>query len=154
MRSGVKKNIFVYVQLIYKIMKRIVLFNLVIGVIMMFSGCNKSPGLGGKAAIKGKLTGRFYSDKQLTMLVGQSSLGDENVYIIYGNDHTDYDDNLSTSYDGSFEFKYLRPGKYVVFMYENCYPCASLQQEKLFEVDITSHDQVVDLGEVILNKKQ
>ena len=135
-------------------MVRLRLLSFAIGIIMIFSGCNKSPGLGGKATIKGKLTGRFYSDKQLTLLVGQSALGDQNVYIIYGNDHTNYDDNISTSYDGSFEFKYLRPGKYVVFMYENCYPCASLQQEKLFEVDITTKDQVIDLGEVILTKKQ
>lgn len=135
-------------------MMRLGLLSIALGILMIFFGCNKSPGLGGKATIKGKLTGRFYSDKQLTLLVGQSALGDENVYIIYGNDHTNYDDNISTSYDGSFEFKYLRPGKYVVFMYENCYPCASLQQEKLFEVDITTKDQVIDLGEVILTKKQ
>lgn len=135
-------------------MMRLGLLSIALGILMIFFGCNKSPGLGGKATIKGKLTGRFYSDKQLTLLVGQSALGDENVYIIYGNDHTNYDDNISTSYDGSFEFKYLRPGKYVVFMYENCYPCASLQQEKLFEVDITTKDQVIDLGEIILTKKQ
>jgi hypothetical protein len=39
-------------------------------------------------------------------------------------------------------------------MYENCYPCASLQQEKLFEVEITEKNQVVDLGEITLNKEQ
>lgn len=133
---------------------RLSLLSFTIGIIMIFSGCNKSPGLGGKATIKGKLTGRFYSDKQLTSLVGQGVLGDENIYIIYGNNHTYYDDNISTSYDGTFEFKYLRPGKYVVFAYENCYPCASLQQEKLFEVEITSEKQIFDLGEIILNKKQ
>ena len=135
-------------------MMRLSLLSFAIGIIMIFSGCNKSPGLGGKATIKGKLTGRFYSDKQLTSLVGQGVLGDENIYIIYGNNHTYYDDNISTSYDGTFEFKYLRPGKYVVFAYENCYPCASLQQEKLFEVEITSEKQIFDLGEIILNKKQ
>lgn len=121
---------------------------------LLLMACTKSPGLGGKATIKGKLTGRFYSDAELTQLTGQSALGDENIYIIYGNDHTFYDDDISSSYDGSFEFKYLRPGKYVVFMYENCFPCASLQKEKLFEVEITSKDQTVDLGEIILNKEQ
>jgi hypothetical protein len=65
-----------------------------------------------------------------------------------------YSDDISTSYDGSFEFNYLRPGNYVVFMYENCYPCAALQQEKLFEVEITEKNQVVDLGEITLNKEQ
>ena len=117
-------------------------------------GCSKAPGIGGKASIKGKLTGRFYTDTELTMFAGLSALGDENVYIIYGNEQTFYNDDISTSYDGSFEFNYLRPGKYVVFMYENCYPCSALQQEKLFEVEITEKNQVVDLGEIILNKEQ
>lgn len=135
-------------------MCRLILFSVLSVLLLTFSGCSKAPGLGGKASIKGKLTGRFYSDKQLTLFTGLSELADENVYIIYGNDHTFYDDDISTSYDGSFEFKYLRPGKYIVFMYENCYPCASLQQEKLFEVDITSKDQVIDLGEITLIKEQ
>jgi hypothetical protein len=39
-------------------------------------------------------------------------------------------------------------------MYENCYPCSSLQKEKLFEVEITEKNQVVDLGEIILTKEQ
>ena len=135
-------------------MLRLSFLSVVLLVLLSIQGCSKAPGLGGKATIKGKITGRFYSDTQLTMLTGLSALGDENVYLIYGNDHTFYEDDISTSYDGSFEFNYLRPGKYIVFMYENCYPCAALQQEKLFEVEITEKKQVVDLGEIILNKEQ
>lgn len=127
---------------------------LIATIIVAITGCSKAPGLGGKASIKGKLTGRFYSDTELTMFAGLGALGDENVYIIYGDEQTFYSDDISTSYDGSFEFNYLRPGKYVVFMYENCYPCAALQQEKLFEVEITEKNQVVDLGEITLNKEQ
>lgn len=135
-------------------MRRLSFFPLFFALIILFFGCSKAPGLGGKASIKGKLTGRFYTDTELTMFAGLSALGDENVYIIYGNEQTFYNDDISTSYDGSFEFNYLRPGKYVVFMYENCYPCSALQQEKLFEVEITEKNQVVDLGEIILNKEQ
>ncbi len=121
---------------------------------LLFLGCSKAPGIGGRAQITGKLIGKFYSDTQLTAFTGFSFLSDERVYIIYGNEKTQYDDDLRTSYDGSFEFNYLRPGKYVVFMYENCYPCASLQKEKLFEVEITGKDEVVDLGEITLTKEQ
>ena len=135
-------------------MLRLSFLPVVLLVFLSIEGCSKAPGLGGKATIKGKITGRFYSDKQLTMLAGLSALGDENVYIIYGNEQTFYSDDISTSYDGSFEFNYLRPGNYVVFMYENCYPCAAQQHEKLFEVEITEKNQVVDLGEITLNKKQ
>lgn len=135
-------------------MRRLSFFPLFFALIILFLGCSKAPGIGGKASIKGKLTGRFYTDTELTMFAGLSALGDENVYIIYGNEQTFYNDDISTSYDGSFEFNYLRPGKYVVFMYENCYPCSALQQEILFEVEITEKNQVVDLGEIILNKEQ
>ncbi|MBM3164686.1 MAG: hypothetical protein FJZ80_04415 [Bacteroidetes bacterium] len=121
---------------------------------LFLSGCSKEPGIGGRAKITGKLIGKFYSDDQLTQFAGLDVLGDERVYLVYGNEKTQYDDDVRTTYDGTFEFKYLRPGKYVVFMYENCYPCASLQQEKLFEVEITDKDEVADLGEITLNKKQ
>jgi len=120
----------------------------------LLSGCSKEPGIGGRAKITGKLIGKYYSDDELTQLAGLDVLGDERVYLVYGNEKTQYDDDVRTTYDGTFEFKYLRPGKYVVFMYENCYPCASLQQEKLFEVEITDKDEVADLGEITLNKKQ
>lgn len=123
-------------------------------VTLLFMGCSKEPGVGGKAKIKGKLIGKFYSDIQLTAFTGFSFLSDERVYLIYGNEKTQYDDDVRTTYDGTFEFNYLRPGKYVVFMYENCYPCASLQKEKLFEVEITGKDEVVDLGEITLTKEQ
>lgn len=127
---------------------------LVLLLTLFFVGCSKAPGIGGRAQITGKLIGKFYSDTQLTAFTGFSFLSDERVYIIYGNEKTQYDDDVRTSYDGSFKFNYLRPGKYVVFMYENCYPCASLQKEKLFEVEITGKDQVVDLGEITLTKEQ
>lgn len=118
-----------------------------------FLGCTKVEGLGGKAMISGKLSGQFYSDKQLTLFNGTGVLADESVYIVYGTGDTYFDDNIKSSYDGSFQFKYLRPGKYTVFVYENCYPCSSLQDVVLSEIEITSKDQVVDLGTITLKKK-
>lgn len=135
-------------------MKRRVALSTIVLIALFFFGCSKAPGIGGKATIKGKLIGSFYSDKALTMFSGFAALGDERVYLVYGNEKTQFDDDVRTTYDGTFEFKYLRPGKYVVFMYENCYPCASLQKEKLMEVEITGKDQVVDLGEITLIKEQ
>jgi hypothetical protein len=135
-------------------MKEIVAHAAALLLILLIFGCNKAPGIGGKAKIKGKLIGKFYSDSQLTAFAGFSVLGDERVYIIYGNEKTQYDDDVRTTYDGTFEFNYLRPGKYVVFMYENCYPCASEQKEKLFEVEISGKNEVVDLGEITLIKQQ
>jgi len=123
--------------------------------ILTLSGaCSKQPGMGGRAAIKGKLIGKFYADKPMTAFAGLGVLADERVYLIYGNEKTFYDQDIRSSYDGTFIFNYLRPGKYVVFVYENCYPCASLQKEKLFEVEITGKNETIDLGEITLNKFQ
>lgn len=127
---------------------------LTLSVLIASLGCTKIEGVGGKASIIGKLTANFYSDTQLTQFVGQGPLPDENVYIVYGTADTFYDDDIKTSYDGVFMFKYLKPGTYTVFTYENCYPCASLMKEVLFEVEITSKDEVKDLGEIILKREQ
>jgi hypothetical protein len=118
-----------------------------------FLGCTKVEGLGGKAMITGKLSGQFYSDDQLTLFNGTGVLADEDVYIVYGTGDTYFDDDIKSSYDGSFQFKYLRPGKYTVFVYENCFPCSSLQEVVLSEIEITAKDQVVDLGTITLKKK-
>ena len=42
---------------------------------------------------------------------------DLKTYIIYGKDKTTYDNDFDTSYDGTFEFKYLQKGKYRIFVY-------------------------------------
>jgi hypothetical protein len=76
-------------------MLRLTIIALITTTIVAITGCSKAPGLGGRASIKGKLTGRFYSDKELTLFAGLSALGDENVYIIYGNGKT-----LFVSLDG------------------------------------------------------
>ncbi len=122
-------------------------------IILICAGCVKSAGLGGRAKIKGKLTGSFYYDDQLLMANGSGILNDEDVYIVYGTDDTYFDDDIKTSYDGSFEFNYLRPGTYTVFFYENCFPCAGLQSPKLMTVEITEKDAVIDLGTINLKKK-
>lgn len=121
---------------------------------MLLWGCTKTEGLGGKASIQGKLKANFYSNSLLTMFVGQGVVPDEDVYIVYGTDDAFYDDDIKTNYDGSFQFKYLKPGRYTIFTYENCSPCASGKKEKLIEVEITSKDQAIDLGEILLTKKQ
>lgn len=135
-------------------MKRIAFLGVLWLILTISGACSKQPGLGGRAAIKGKLLAKYYSDKPMTAFAGLGVLADERVYLIYGTDKTFYDQDIRSSYDGTFIFNYLRPGKYVVFVYENCYPCASLQKEKLFEIEITGKKEVFDLGEITLNKVQ
>lgn len=122
--------------------------------LVLFTGCIKTEGLGGQAKIKGKLTGSFYTDHQLTLFNGNGVLANENVYIIYGTANTYFDDAIKTSYDGSYEFNYLRPGTYIIFAYENCFPCAGLERANILDTVIISvKDAIVDLGTINLKKK-
>ena len=36
---------------------------------------------------------------------------------MYGDDNTTYDNDYKTSYDGSYEFKYLQKGTYKLYVY-------------------------------------
>ena len=122
--------------------------------LFLFTGCVKTEGLGGKAKIKGVLTGTFYTDDQLSQLNGNGVLANENVYIVYGTEDTYFDDDIKTSYDGSYEFNYLRPGTYTIFAYENCFPCAGLERANIIDtVVISGKDEIVDLGTINLKKK-
>ena len=42
---------------------------------------------------------------------------EKDVYIIYGDDHSSFDDRTRTSFDGSYKFEFLRKGKYRIFVY-------------------------------------
>ena len=122
--------------------------------LFLFTGCVKTEGLGGKAKIKGVLTGTFYTDDVLSQLNGSGVLANENVYIVYGTADTYFDDDIKTSYDGSYEFNYLKPGTYTIFAYENCFPCAGLERANIIDtVVISGKDEIVDLGTINLKKK-
>jgi len=77
--------------------------------------CKKEAGEGGNCSISGKV---FVKDYNGTFTVLQEEYYGPGiwVYIIYGDDK-DYSDRIETSYDGTYEFKYLRPGKYHVYAF-------------------------------------
>ena len=131
-------------------MKKIFLIVL-IGVLV--SSCTKKEGEGGSATIKG-----FVYEYKLNILgdtISRYAAADQDVYIIYGNEDTFYDDNIKTSYDGSFVFPYLQKGSYTVFVYEHCpvsatYP--SGKKEILVPVEITKKNQTIDLDTIDILK--
>ena len=91
---------------------------LVITSVILFSffGCKKDEGLGGTSTISGKVFVHDY-DASFQILSATYPKTELDVYIIYGDSHSAYDNNYKTSYDGSFEFKYLQKGKYKLFVY-------------------------------------
>lgn len=84
-------------------------------VFSIFCSCKKEAGEGGAATIKGKLLAGNHASPA-TVVTADDGAPDESVYIVYG-DNSVPDDDKKTSYDGSFEFKYLRKGTYTIFAY-------------------------------------
>jgi hypothetical protein len=112
-------------------------------------GCKKGPGEGGTSSIKGYIEvtklNAFLTDT-LAVYGGY----DEDVYIIYGDDIT-FSDRTRSSYDGRFEFKYLREGNYKIFVYsqDTVPPGVDTVPGKFAvvkNIEITDGDQEVDAG--------
>jgi hypothetical protein len=82
---------------------------------LAFSACKKDPGEGGTSSISGKVYARDYNST-FTVLQGAYYAPDKYVYIIYGDDK-DYGEKIRTGPDGTYEFKYLRPGDYHVYAF-------------------------------------
>lgn len=86
-----------------------------ISICLFFISCEKSAGEGGEARIIGKVYAHKYN-ASFTYKFGSNYEPDEKVFLIYDDDLTASDD-VDTNPDGTYEFKYLRKGKYKVYVY-------------------------------------
>lgn len=127
-------------------MKRISIIVALSFIGFFFNGCKKVEGEGGSSTIKGKIYEKKYNS--VGGVIAEYNAADERVYIIYGEGSTFYNDDIRTSYDGSFEFNYLQPGKYTIFVYEDCNTCPSGVKEVIVNTEITGKKSVVDLGTI------
>ncbi|HET6243119.1 MAG: hypothetical protein H0V01_09695 [Bacteroidetes bacterium] len=85
-------------------------------VFIMINSCSKDPGPGGRANVKGKLfSGNYHSPD--VVLTAEDGEPDERIYLVYGEKENAYDKDVRTSHDGSFQFPFLRQGKYQIFAY-------------------------------------
>ena len=125
-------------------------FLLLVTLGIIISSCSKYEGEGGSSTIKGVVREQRFNS--LGNLISEYPIGDHDVYIIYGNESTFYDDDIKTSYDGSFEFRYLKKGNYTVFVYEDCSTCPSGVKEVKIPVEITKNNQIVDLDTINVKK--
>ena len=117
--------------------------------IVLFSSCEKSPGEGGTSSIRGKV----WVEEWDASFVRHDSLQDrvgmgEDVFIIFGND-VSYGEKIECSYDGMFEFKYLRPGNYKLYVYSKD-PGPSGKKAVVKDVKIDSENQTVDAGTFVI----
>jgi hypothetical protein len=92
---------------------------LIVALSVITYSCKKGPGQGGTTTITGKVWAEEWS---LDFATHIDSLDhwemDQDVYLVYGDDVT-YSDRTKTSPAGVFEFRYMRAGDYVVYVYSN-----------------------------------
>lgn len=121
--------------------------------LLLVFACKKEEGVGGKASIRGFVWLKEYNSNFSTLQLEREAY-DEYVYIQYG-DNISYGDRIKTSYDGRFEFNYLRPGKYKIYCYsldpsdkDNVKPEETMVVMQ--EVEITSKKETIDLDTLII----
>ena len=116
--------------------------------LMVFSSCRKVEGPGGSVTIKGVVIERNHVGTSIF----EYPAADQDVYIIYGSENSFYDDDISTSYDGSFEFRYLQKGDYQIFAYQDNPSVASGTDEVLVQVNASENNQVIILDTIYIDK--
>jgi hypothetical protein len=125
--------------------KKIIFITAVLTSMMLFSSCEKDEGEGGKGSIHGLVWEKRYNPTG-TVINGEYPATYEDVFIVYG-DNVSYGDKISTNHEGKFEFKYLQPGNYKVYVYSKD-PNGDFEAAKtpvIKEVKI-SKDESVDAG--------
>lgn len=102
--------------------------------------------LSGSGKITGSLMMHSYDDA-FTNLQDVSPAVDEDIFILFGDDEV-VGDKTSTSYNGKFEFSFLREGDYSIFyMTEDSLHPTNSKKEVLLNVTVTN-GETVDLGEL------
>ena len=120
----------------------------ILAICITYSSCTKEPGEGGRATIKGRVKIKSYN-KEFTILKDEYYSQGDNVYITYG-DNPAVQEKTKTSYDGTFEFPYLRKGKYKVFVVskDSTSPDLTATISIIKEVEITAKKQTVQIPEI------
>ncbi len=119
-------------------------------ILLSFSGCNSLPGDGGTSTITGKVFVDHYNGSGF--LYESYYSGEVRVYIIYG-DGTTFDNETKTSFDGSFQFNFLREGTYTLFSYSDCVGCEGGIEAHTQTVEITKNHQEVSIPDILIDKR-
>ncbi|MDB4324362.1 MAG: hypothetical protein ACKVJC_03240 [Flavobacteriales bacterium] len=129
------------------------LFSLsIVGLFLLLSlnSCKKIEGPGGSSSIVGKIHAEIYDGAG--NLLTEYDIEKEDVFIIYGAESTTFDDDVETSYDGTFKFDFLEEGSYQIFVYEKDPNIPSGKVVKILTTEITTKNSIVDLGTIIIRK--
>lgn len=106
----------------------------------------------GTATIRGRVKVIDYVDGSTwpNLVIERSYYGvEQEVYLTYGS-HTFYDKRIRSQHDGTFEFGNLIPGSYQIVLYSDDVRRDSDKVAVFIEASIASLEQVVDLGEIVI----
>ena len=138
-------------------MKKYIL-SIAIGAAMLFSQCQKEPGDGGLATIKGVINREYRSvlSNPSTVLGEQLPAMDQEVYIVFG-DNISPDEKVVTNYKGEFSFTGLRKGDYTIYTYSqdtSATQTAALSPMSIvISAKVTERDQVKELDPMVVYEK-
>ncbi|MFN5325275.1 MAG: hypothetical protein ACK5C5_10180 [Bacteroidota bacterium] len=104
------------------------------------NSCEKGPGEGGNSTIRGYVRMVDLSNQQDTL---EYDAFDQDVYLIYGDD-VSFSERTKTSFNGMFEFKYLRKGSYTVYVYSEDEFSTSGTRPVIEKLEINNRKQVVN----------
>lgn len=125
----------------------------VLPIVALLTACNKEPGEGGKAEIRGMLTEQYFSASN-NPITDPYPLPGENVYIVYGDasEGAYPDDNVDTGPGGVFRFPWLRKGTYTIFAVSECNDCEGGTTTISRTVEIGDKKEVVEFGTLAIKK--
>ena len=133
-------------------MKKLFSLFVTVTLLSVVTSCKKVEGPGGSSTIKGSIIAQI--DDGFGGVLGTYAPVEEDVYIIYGSDAEDtfYDDDVKTSYDGTFEFNFLEEGTYRIFTYSKNNAVFGGKEVIIREVVIDSKKQTVEMDPIVIWK--
>lgn len=130
--------------------KSLIVFSALIASSFVLQSCKKVEGPGGSSTIKGKVHVLVYDIAD--NLINEYDAPKEDVYLVYGEENDYFDDDIKTSHDGTFEFNFLQPGNYQLFVYQDCDDCPSGKDAVILNLEISDKNETLDVGTInILN---
>jgi hypothetical protein len=135
------------------------IFIAAMGMILLFTQCQKEAGDGGLATIKGVINREYRTvlSNPSTAMEEQLPAMDQEVYIVYG-DNISPDDQVVTNYEGAFSFTGLRKGDYTIYTYSQdtaATATAVLSNMAIVaKVKITERDQVKEIDPLVVYEKK